>query len=93
MSENDPPLTRIQLDILELEARTWALNGSKISEFRRRHPNITETAYYVALKLLLTNRTALEYDGGRYAAMLRQIRDRQLDLIERRAGQRLVPQE
>lgn len=71
-----PALSRLQRDILELESRTWRLDGSKMTEFRRRHPRVTETGYYVALSRLLENPDAYEYDNRRYAATLKRISDR-----------------
>jgi hypothetical protein len=87
------PLSRLQLDILELEARTWPLDGAKISEFRRRHPNITETAYYVALHRMLTNQAALEHGNHRYAPMLRRLHQQQSAQIDRRNERRPVTSE
>lgn len=68
-----PALSQLQLDVLELESTTWRLEGSKLAEFRARHPRHTETAYYLALGRLLTDQRAYEYDGGRYAEMLSRI--------------------
>jgi hypothetical protein len=90
MTENDHGLTRLQLDILELESMTWSQNGSKIAEFRRRHPLVTETGYYLALLGLLSNQTAYEYDGQRYAPMLQRISARQRAEFARRVGLRGV---
>lgn len=73
MSTPASPLSRLQLDILDLESQTWPLEGSKITEFRIRHPRHTETAYYLALGRLLHDRRAYEYAGGRYAEMLNRI--------------------
>lgn len=86
MTDNDRPLTPLQLDILELEERSWAQPGAKHSEFRRRHPLVTETAYYLALWWLLTDRRAYEHDNRRYAAMLTRLHERHGADLARRAG-------
>lgn len=70
---NPEPLSRVQLDILELEDASWKMPGSKISEFKQRHPRLTETAYTVALMRLLEDPRAWEFDGGRYAGTLARI--------------------
>lgn len=70
---DERPLSRLQLDILELEATSWREEGSKITEFRRRHPSVTATGYTVALLRLLDDRRAYEYDGGRYEQVLNRI--------------------
>lgn len=71
------PLSQPQLDILELEDASFsspgALPGTKISEFRRRHPGVTPTGYGLALLRLLKDRRAYEYDDGRYAMTLNRI--------------------
>lgn len=69
----DQPLSRLQLDILELETMTWKQDGNKLNEFKRRHPNVTIAGYTVALLRLLSDRRAWEYDGGRYAGTLARI--------------------
>lgn len=71
---DERPLSRLQLDILELEAASWREEGSKITEFRRRHPSVTATGYTVALLRLLDNQLAYEYAGGRYVQVLTRIR-------------------
>lgn len=91
MTGNDRPLSGLQLTILELEAKTWKRAGAKYSEFRRRHPGVTEIGYYLALKLLLSDRRAYEYDERRYAAMLTRIREQQIEKIQQRAWPRTVP--
>jgi hypothetical protein len=66
-------LSQLQRDVLELEAISWDLPGQKIAEFRRRHPHITETGYYMALNRLLADPAAYEYDDRRYAALLTRL--------------------
>lgn len=87
----DKDLTRLQRDILELESMTWALPGSKISEFRRRHPTVTGIGYDLALLNLLSNPVAYSHDNGRYAAMLRRLDDSHREALARRVGLRSVP--
>ncbi len=67
------PLTRLQLDILELEDASFNRPGDKLSEFKRRHPGVTQVGYGVALLRLLSDPRAYEYDGGRYAGTLARI--------------------
>ncbi len=85
------PLSRMQLDVLELERRTWPQEGAKISEFRRRNPTVTEVGYYAALLTLLRTPAAYEYGNRRYAAMLRGIDERYHQEMARRVGLRDVP--
>lgn len=85
---SDEPLTPLQLDILELETASWALPGSKISEFKRRHPNLTETAYTIALLRLLEDRRAWEYDGGLYAGTLARIQRLHAERTAERTAER-----
>lgn len=94
-AEQEPtaPLSRLQLDILELETASFALPGNKISEFKRRHPRLTETAYTVALLRLLTDRRAWEYDNGRYAGTLSRIQQLHADREAQRGAVRGVPPE
>jgi hypothetical protein len=80
------PLTRLQLDILELEAQTWRLAGSKHSEFRRRWPNVTETAYYLALSRMLDDERAQRHSPVLVNRLCR-LRDEE---IARRAAVRSV---
>lgn len=77
----------MQRDILELESQTWSQDGSKISEFRRRYPRVTETAYYLVLNRLLSDQRAYEHDDRRYAPMLVRLNELQAQEIARRAGQ------
>jgi len=91
MTEKDQALTCVQRCVLELEAMTWKQDGAKISEFRRRHPLITETAYYLVLLRLLGNPRAYEYRGRRYAPMLRRLAETQQAELARRVGLRSVP--
>lgn len=70
---SDEELSPVRRTILELESRTWAQDGAKIAEFRRRHPRITETGYYVVLDRLLADPCAYTYAGGRYASLLNRI--------------------
>jgi hypothetical protein len=88
VTETDQGLSRLQRDILELEARTWKQPGSKISEFRRRHPRITETGYYLALLRLLENPAAYEYGGRRYAPLLSRLSEKHQVELARRASLR-----
>lgn len=88
MTDSDQSLDRLQRDILELEARTWKQAGAKISEFRRRHPRITETGYYLALLRLLENPAAYEYGGRRYAPMLKRLSEKHQAELARRLGLR-----
>jgi hypothetical protein len=87
------PLSVLQLDILELEDQLWKQPGGKISEFKRRHPHVTETGYTVALLRLLTDRRAWEYDGGRYAGTLGRIQRLHEHRIEERGALRDVSAE
>lgn len=80
----DRDLSKLQLDILELESRTWKLPGEKISAFRQLYPRVTETGYYVALLMLLGEPKAYEYDGRRYASMLRRLDQAYGDGLDRR---------
>lgn len=59
-----PGLTPLQRDILESEAKTWLLAGSKFSAFRATHPTITEVGYYYALHRLLDLPAALKHNPG-----------------------------
>ncbi len=93
MAEKDQPLTCVQLCILELESMTWKQGGSKISEFRQRHPRVTETAYYVALLRLLRDPRAYEYRDRKYASMLTRLAVGQRAELARRAGLRNVSTE
>lgn len=87
----DTDLTKMQLDILELESMTWSKEGSKFSEFKQRHPTVTETGYCLALLNLLSNPAAYEYDGQRYAPMLRRLDEEYREALTRRVGLRSVP--
>lgn len=69
----DQPLTQLQLDILELEDASFNRPGEKLSEFKQRHPNITEVGYGLALLRLLADPRAYEYDSSRYAGTLTRI--------------------
>jgi hypothetical protein len=66
-------LTPLQRDILELEDASFNRPGEKLSEFKRRHPGVTEVGYGVALLRLLSDPRAYEYDNGRYAGTLARI--------------------
>jgi len=79
---NELPLSRLQLDVLELEARTWKLAGSKHSEFRQRWPHVTETAYYLALNRMLDDERAQRHSPA-LINRLRRLRDEE---ITRRAA-------
>lgn len=81
-------LSRLQRDILELEATDWALEGEKLAEFRRRHRGVTATGYEVALGRLLTNPDAYEYDNRRYAPMLARLAERAGQAADRRTALR-----
>lgn len=87
----DKDLTELQLDILELESKTWAKEGSKISEFKRRHPTVTETGYCLALLNLLNNPEAYEHDEQRFAPMLRRLDEDYRVALSHRVGLRSVP--
>lgn len=78
----EPLLSSLQLDVLELEGRTWKLAGSKHSEFRRRWPHITETAYYLALNRMLDDERAQRHSPA-LINRLRRLRDEE---IARRAA-------
>lgn len=74
MAHPEPaPLSRLQRDILELEARAFAGDGEKLNEFKRRHPTVTTTGYTVALLRLLSDPRAWAYADGRYAGTLARI--------------------
>lgn len=85
---SDGSLSRLQRDILILEARTWTRPGEKFTEFRRRHPGVTQTGYDVALLRLLHDPRAYEYAGRRYAAMLTRLHRHHEAALERRLGLR-----
>lgn len=88
---DEQPLSRLQLDILELEAASWRQDGAKQTEFRRRHPHVTPTAYTVALRRLLGDPRAYECDDGRYAATLNRINRLHLQRLTERGADLDVP--
>lgn len=67
------PLTKLQLDILELEDASFNRPGEKLSEFKRRWPKVNEVCYGWTLLQLLSNPVAWEYDNRRYAGTLARI--------------------
>lgn len=89
----DKPLSRLQLDILELEDHSFNQPGEKLSEFKRRWPNVTMTGYGVALLRLLSDPRAWEYDGRRYAGTLARIQRLHAEAEAYRAALRSVPAE
>lgn len=84
----DKDLSQLQLDILDLESKTWRLAGSKISAFRQLHPLVTETGYYLALLRMLDNQAAYEYDGQRYAPLLKRLSETHRAELAQRVGLR-----
>jgi hypothetical protein len=88
----DTDLSRMQLDILHLESQTWSKAGEKISAFKRLYPHVTEIGYLMALLVLIDTPAAYEFDGQRYAAMLRRLDETQKAEFARRVGLRSVPE-
>lgn len=76
--------TALQHDILDLESQTWNRQGEKLTEFRRRHPLVTEIGYYVALRKMLSDPTSYQHENGRYAALLARLDRQHTSSIERR---------
>jgi hypothetical protein len=74
MEQPQRPLSRLQLDILELEDASWKQPGHKINEFKQRHPGVTIIGYHVALMRLLDNPLAYEHNSRQYAPMLNRIK-------------------
>lgn len=90
MTDNDQ-LSKMQLDILELELQGETKPGEKISKFRALHPSVTEMGYYSALLVLIGQPVAYEIDGQRYGAMLRRLDATQKENMRQRLGLRARP--